>query len=732
MMQRLATDFDWATFLKRHDLVYERVPGRWEEGPFLGNGLLGALLYNRPESHENPASLRFDVGRSDVAERHPRGRHRLPIGFLTLAPSGRVAREFSGRLVLWDALWEGKLSTDLGHVAFRAFVHAEENVLVVEAEPGRGESVVFEWHPTRSLNPRSRFRRDVDPMENPAPITETREDGVVVCIQPLEAGGECAVAHLVRPGDRGRRTLFLSVGFTYAEPGGAEQAVEAVRRAASQGVEALRRGHDRWWHGYYPQSFLSVPDTRLESFYWIQMYKLASATRADRPALDLMGPWFRETPWPALRWNGNLQLAYSPVYAANRLHLGESLLRLLDDNRERLTENAPEEWRCDSAAVAGVTGYDGVGPVRPAPDAECGNLTWALHTAYLHYRHGMDDDYLRASLFPLLRRAVGFYGHLTEEGEDGFLHLPSSRSPGSASAAPDCCYDLALLRWACQTLLAVAGRLGIDDPEAPRWLAIDHRLTPYPSDESQGYLIGRGVPLERPDVYPAHLLMIHPLRLTSTERPEERALAERSLDHWLGLDGASHGYACTGGAAVASILGRREQAASLLNEFIDRHVLPNTMYLEGGHLEAGPVLDAPLAGANALQEMLLRAEPDGSFRVFPAVPDSWRDSVFHEMRAPGAFLVSARRSSGRTEFVRVRSLAGESCRVRADFHGPVEATFQNGRRVPATPAPDGSYPLDLRKGDTVFLAGRGANVDLRLRPVAPMPGAFLNWFGVRR
>jgi len=64
-------------------------------------------------------------------------------------------------------------------------------------------------------------------------------------------------------------------------------------------------GHRRWWHSYYPPSFLSFPDARLEDYYWIQIYKLGSAMRADGPILDLNRPWFNATldplPQPAPR-----------------------------------------------------------------------------------------------------------------------------------------------------------------------------------------------------------------------------------------------------------------------------------------------------------------------------------------------------------------------------------------------------------------------------------------------
>ena len=37
-------------------------------------------------------------------------------------------------------------------------------------------------------------------------------------------------------------------------------------------------------------------------------------------------------------------------------------------------------------------------------DPEVGDLTWALHNAYLAYRHSMDDTVLRNTVFPLLRK----------------------------------------------------------------------------------------------------------------------------------------------------------------------------------------------------------------------------------------------------------------------------------------------------------------------------------------
>jgi hypothetical protein len=87
-----------------------------------------------------------------------------------------------------------------------------------------------------------------------------------------------------------------------------------VLNAVSAGpVNTLVLPHRVWWHDYYPASFLTFSDSRLESFYWIQMYKLACGTRPDRVVYDLMGPWFIDgTGWPDLHWDLNLQLVRSP------------------------------------------------------------------------------------------------------------------------------------------------------------------------------------------------------------------------------------------------------------------------------------------------------------------------------------------------------------------------------------------------------------------------------------
>ena len=108
---------------------------------------------------------------------------------------------------------------------------------------------------------------------------------------------------------------------------------------------------------------------------------------------------------------------------------------------------------------------------------------------------------------------------------------------------------------------------------------------------------------------------------------------------------------------------------------------PSTMYAEA---TVAPVIESPPAGANTVNDMLLQSW-GGVIRVFPAVPAAWADVTVHNVRAQGAFLVSARRTGGVTQFVRVVSLAGQPCLLRTDLTGTLTARSGTGRTVADRP-----------------------------------------------
>lgn len=713
----------WRTVLDDADLVWQKMPKTWYEGPYLGNGLLGSGIYQEPGKN----AIRFNVQHSEVQDHRPEfgslfGLARLPIGYFTLEPVGAVTG-LDWRLRLRDAELTGTLTTDKGTLTIRAQVTNALSVLAVEVTPSEGERG-FAWvfHPAQSISPRAAFQPIPAGYEGNPPAESGEDDGVSVCVQPLLSGGQHVTAWRERA--RGeRRTLYVNVAHSFPKSTARDRAVSTVRAAARLPYDALAVTHRAWWHAYYRKSFLSVPDARIQRFYWIQLYKTASAARRDAPVMATSGPWLEPTPWPATWWNLNVQLEYWLIHGSNHLEL-DAVTRALGEFRDNLTAEMAAPYRADSLGIPRTTdmhlvnggatsnaqGY-GVGiPGQDTPTPEVGNLTWALHNVWLSYRHTMDEKILRDVLFPLLRKAISYYLHFLEPGADGKLHLPATFSPEYGGNTRDCNYDLMLLTWGCRTLLDSAELLGIEDELAPRWREVLARRVAYPTD-TNGFMIGADIPFAKSHRHYSHMLAVYPLYELTGRTPDELALIEKSLAHWVGFEGALQGYTFTGAASMSALLGKGEDALKYLGQLMSRFIQANTMYKE-----SGPVIETPLSAAQSLHDMVCQSW-GGVIRVFPALPAAWKDLTVHNFRTQGAFLLSAVREGGTTRWVRLVSEAGAPCVVRHGIAGAVDVRDGRGRPLRFEDAGDGAIRITLRKGDSALVTAKGDRPDLSVGPV---------------
>lgn len=226
-------------------------------------------------------------------------------------------------------------------------------------------------------------------------------------------------------------------------------------------------------------------------------------------------------------------------------------------------------------------------------------------------------------------------------------------------------------------------------------------------------MIGADIPFAKSHRHYSHLLAVYPLYEVTGRTPDERALIERSLAHWVGFEGALQGYTFTGAASMSALLGKGEDALGYLGELMTRFIQPNTMYQE-----SGPVIETPLSAAQSLHDMVCQSW-GGVIRVFPALPAAWTDLVVHDFRTQGAFLLGARREDGATRWVRLLSEAGAPCVVRHGIAGPVDVRDGRGRPLPHIDVGDGAVQVALRKGESALITARGDRPDLTVAPVRP-------------
>jgi len=719
---------DWPAFMARHDLIWNEIPERWENAPFVGNGLLGATIYT-----EEDGLLAWHMGRRDVIYRE----NRIAIGDLVLKTVGKP-QTINMRMDLWNAEITGDLKTTTGTIRFHNFIPSTAQVQVIEIIPDAGEQgCQWEWRPGEAVGSAILMKRQPIPEDqrNPAPVM-SQTDGINLCVQKFNTSGGDATAWAETSGENGSRVVYLSIGFSPQGDDAPTEAVNAVKTAMSTGLTALTAAHRAWWHNFYPQSFVSFPNTKLESFYWIQIYKLGSGTRADVPVLDTMGPWFRVTNFPRIWWNLNVQLTYWPVLGSNHLDLGESLTNTLDKNLDHLSANAGE-FAVDSYALGRSGGYD---LIRPVGQELC-DLPWACHNYWLQYRYSMDESMLRERIYPLLKGSINYYLHVLKQGPDGKLHTTKGFSPEYPDQPvpdPDCNIDLALIRWGCQTLLDICERFNIDEPVmAPRWQQTLLQLRDYPTDEN-GLMISASVPYRISHRHYSHMLMMYPLYLMNWENPDDRALMQTSFNHWTSLRSAWKGFSYTGAASISASMRNGDAAEKYLDGLMNFNgVHPNTMYTEGS-----PVIETPLSGAQSVHDMLVQSWGD-KIRIFPAVPADWADVSIHKMRTQGAFLVSAARQGGVTRFIQIISLAGAPCRIWTDIPNPavlsqvspgqpyatggVMQTAAAGKTISIKPLGEGVYDLGLAKGQCAVIYPAGTSPALVIEPVAAQPGQSNFW-----
>lgn len=688
---------DWPAFMAKQDLLWDRAPNRWENGPFLGNGLVGVMISVDPEgSHLKLWLCRSDVGKVDYPGQF-RDPMRLQIGTINLETTGTIElNESSARLDLWNAQASGILKTSEGEISWRCFIPNDGTSIVFETEHRGGEDSA--WRPD--------FTEDGTTAKSegftvftvadriPHPRTELASGGYAVCWKsvPLPNNKERMVVSI--GSSPVNRNLWEA---TPTDCTASEEALKSARRS-------LSIQHDpSWWHDFYQRSFVSLPDRALESFYWIQLYKLGSTTRAGLPMIDNHGIWSVEPIFGFATWDLNVQLTHRLHLAANHLEIGKPLLEFLkrNFNRETMWNEEAGELRAGIKQQTFLR-YRFFDPVywehkERLPADGPGKYLWGCHNVWLQYQYSQDPEIL-VPLRDMLIGGVNSILATMEEDESGRLNLPNGRSWESKEGRNATCI-LAILNWSLETLTLIEHKLGLTG-EDKDWAAIRAVIANYPEDSELGYLLAENEPPVSHRHW-SHLLHIYPLHLVNWDQKDNRERIKESIDVWaklsagLGDDLPRSGYAPIGAMMLYSNIGNASYTLRCIEKLLySEHsywkktrpsIWASTMYRE-----FGPVLETPLFFANALQETFLQSWA-GTIRVFPAVPEEWNDLIFHDMRATGGFLVSAGRANGATKWIQITSLFGQPCQLKTDLPLSYEQL------------PSGAYVIPIEKGETLLL-----------------------------
>lgn len=467
-----------------------------------------------------------------------------------------------------------------------------------------------------------------------------------------------------------------------------EEALALLEGQIEKGYEFYLESHGAWWREYWEKSGVELPEELAERQWYLTNYLFASCSRRGSYPMPLQGVWTADDdslpPWKGDYHNDlNTQLSYSHFYKANHLEEGSAFLDFLWSLRAEAQSFARRFYGTPGLCLPGVMTIDGK-PLGgwPMYSLSPTQQIWLCRSFEQYWRCTGDGEFLRERAWPYFCGTAECIGALLEEGEDGLLYLPVSSSPeihddeAASWVTPNSNYDLALLRYLYGVLLEMSELLG-ESGKGRRWKSILEKLPQLAVD-------GRGVLMLSPDEilreshrHLSNAMAISPLELIGYEKEEERRIVDAVVaDYELLGTGLWVGFSFCWMSHLYAVQGNGEGAWDRLKIFWESFCSPNGFHLNGDYRKRGYstfhyrpfTLEANMFAADALQEMLFYMKK-GRIRLFPAVPQRWREEglAFRDFRGEGGVLVSARLERGRLKALRLRSSRDQQVTVEAAF-----------------------------------------------------------------
>lgn len=701
-----------------NDMYFNQLPIRWDEAIPLGNGMLGALVWQKGDK------LRFSLDRADLWDLRPMENLNKPeysFGWVQQqvknnnykvvqelfdapydqlpAPSkipgaalefdtGSLGEVAQVKLALHNALCE---VTWKRGVTLKTFVHASQTFGCF-----RFEGVSKDFAPV--LVPPA--YRKTGTSDSDSPVTGqdlqrlgydqgkvVREPNKMVYRQKGWNGFEYEVAVSWKYSKNVLSGVW-SITSSFSEKKGQKTAGKVVSdRIEKTTFEGSFQSHSAWWKGFWEKSAISLPDTILEKQWYLEQYKFGSVARADAPPISLQAVWTADNgklpPWKGdFHHDLNTQLSYWPAYSSNHLDLEEGYENWLWNYRDTFKKYTKTYFGTSGMNVPGVTTLTGEpmgGWIQYSfgPTVGC----WLTQHFYLHWVYTRDEKFLREKAYPWLKDVATYLDEISVKDDSGKRKLPISSSPEindnsiQAWFSQTTNYDLSFIRWTFEKAAELANVLGKTE-ESRKWKTILSEWPDFALDKEGGLAFAPGYPYQESHRHFSHLVGWHPLGVIDWSKGESdqeiiratlKNLEKRGSDWWCG-----YSFSWLGNLYARAFMG--EKAAENLRIFSQNFCLPNSFHANGDQSGKGYskftyrpfTLEGNFAFAAGVQEMLIQSHT-GVIQIFPAIPEGWRDVSFHTLRTEGAFLVSAQRTDGKVERVEIASEKGGICKLKNPF-----------------------------------------------------------------
>lgn len=698
-----------------HDKIFSlnRIPERFDQGLFFGNGTFGALLYCEKDA------LHFSLDHQglwetrDTQEDRPRAMFRQyaenPEGFLSydpavVMPTNSFDSEI-GRTRLPGLTAVLRLPAEI--VSFEAetdLLRAESRIHLVLADGSRIKCTAYlsscanRFCLTLEGNGAERLPLELRGwnLENPAlwPMKgwgypeafRLGDKEAEHLLQPFSGNGLAALSVLAQPGEG---TLAAAIALNVDVVSRQDLLLEENRKLLREWKaekDACLSAHRAAWAAYWDQCDVCVPSRRLQEAFDLERYKIFCNEREDNLPVTLQGVWNPDDRMPA--WTGdlhndlNVQACYWPSYKTNNVKAVKAYISYYAKScMPRLEERAEKLFGIKNAVHV---------PVMMAPEGYGASAEWCywnmlpgpelfVSTDFCwYYEFSRDLDMLKAEIYPFLEKVANLYAGICCEGDDGCLHIPFTNSPevdrdGKSVCADDGTFALSALHYLLAKLERYAGLLGQD---AGHWKGFRERLVPLTMGE-RGYPLFPGEEVFKSHRHFTHLYPLFPL---GTDMHSETA--QKSLDAVIDMgftEFASFSFPYL--SIMASRCGRGNMARTMLeiyamsfrtrsgfavNGDANRSGIFRVSEESAGESAETVTLEAGFMFAAALCEMFVHRGGD-TVHIAAGIPKDWESCSCRDLTIEGGHRITLDYSGWRLRHVRIDPGCDEE--LSLVFHG---------------------------------------------------------------
>lgn len=700
-----------------HDLHFEKLANTWDEAVPLGNGMIGALIW------EKEGKLRFSLDRADLWDLRPMENLKTPEWkyswvvkqwkndtykkvqdrFDVPYDKSPAPSKIPGAAVEFDISALGEIAsvhlyvknaicevTWKNGVRLLTFVHATEPVGWYQFE-GLQRALPYELIPPAYNTPGESLEdnpvegQDLRRLEYPeGKITKSEHSATYL---QSGWGGFKYQVHTEEIVGANVMMGSWSVSSEFPEWEKTPRAMDVVAEQMTKGIATAVETHTDWWNEYWSKSSLKIPDPILQKQWYLEQYKFGSVARENGPPISLQAVWTADNgklpPWKGdFHHDLNTQLSYWPAYSANHLTEEAGFINWMWKYRDTFKKYTSEYYEAEGLNVPGVSTLAGepmggwiqysFGPTVSA---------WLGHHFYLHWRYSMDRDFLKQKAYPWIKDVAIFLEAISQKDESGLRKLPISSSPEIHNNSREAWFgqttnfDLALIRWTYEKAAELADELD-NKIEAEKWRKI---LSEWPSltiDEKTGLQFAPNAPYGESHRHFSHQVGYHPLGIIDFSKSLKDQETIKNTIATLDSLGSSQyvGYSFSWLANMKARAFDGEGAAEALKIFATSFCLPNSFHVNGDQSGKGYssftyrpfTLEGNFAFAAGLQEMLLQSHT-GIIRIFPAIPEDWKNVSFKDLRAEGAFLLSSTMKNASVETVTIRAEKGGLLKMKNPF-----------------------------------------------------------------